>query len=510
MANPTKRNGRQAQPCTMVIFGGAGDLTRRLLVPAIYNLARDKRLPKQFNLVGMARTDLDSDAFKDELTKSLKSFAKAKVDNAVWDAIVAEMSYVQGNFDDDEAYKRLAKQLATVQPDGGKAEGSKVAGNILFYLATAPEFFGGIVDRLAKAGLMQEAEGAWRRVIVEKPFGTDLESAKALNDELLSVLNETQIYRIDHYLGKETVQNIMVFRFGNGIFEPLWNRDHIDHVQITVAETVGVEQRGGFYEKTGALRDMVPNHISQLVALTAMEVPTSFDADAVRSEKVKVMDSLRPFTPEMALHDTVRGQYEAGNLGDKAVPGYRQEPDVDPQSDTETYVALKMQIDNWRWAGVPFYVRTGKRLRRRMSEIAIQFKRAPIAVFRDTPIEDTTPNQLVLRIQPDEGISLQFGAKIPGPELEIGGVKMDFQYKDYFNSEPATGYETLILDCMIGDPTLFQRADNIESGWRAVQPILDAWSERRPRGFPNYEAGTQGPRSADELLARDGRVWRKI
>ena len=510
MANPTKRNGRQAQPCTMVIFGGAGDLTRRLLIPALYNLARDKRLPKPFNLVGMARTDLTTDSFRDELTKSLKNFASNKVDNTVWDAIVAGMSYIQGNFDDDEAYHGLAKQLAEVQPEGGKAEGSEVARNVLFYLATAPEFFGGIVERLSKAGLMQEAEGAWRRVIVEKPFGTDLESAKALNEKLLSVLNENQIYRIDHYLGKETVQNIMVFRFGNGIFEPLWNRDHIDHVQITVAETVGVEQRGGFYEKTGALRDMVPNHISQLVALTAMEVPTSFDADAVRSEKVKVMDSLRPFTPDMALHDTVRGQYEAGNLGDKAVPGYREEPDVDPQSDTETFVALKMQIDNWRWAGVPFYVRTGKRLRRRMSEIAIQFKRAPIAVFRDTPIEDTTPNQLVLRIQPNEGISLQFGAKIPGPELEIGGVKMDFQYKDYFNSEPATGYETLILDCMIGDPTLFQRADNVESGWRAVQPILDAWAERRPRGFPNYEAGSQGPRSADELLARDGRVWRKI
>ena len=510
MANPTKRNGRQAQPCTMVIFGGAGDLTRRLLIPALYNLARDKRLPKPFQLIGMARTDLTTDSFRDELSKSLKNFAADKVDNGAWDAIVAGMSYVQGNFDDDEAYRRLAKQLAEVQQEGGKAEGSKVAGNVLFYLATAPEFFGGIVERLSKAGLMQEAEGAWRRVIVEKPFGTDLESAKALNEELLSVLNENQIYRIDHYLGKETVQNIMVFRFGNGIFEPLWNRDHIDHVQITVAETVGVEQRGSFYEKTGALRDMVPNHISQLVALTAMEVPTSFDADAVRSEKVKVMDSLRPFTPEMALQDTVRGQYEAGNLGDKSVPGYREEPDVDPQSDTETFVALKMQIDNWRWAGVPFYVRTGKRLRRRMSEIAIQFKRAPIALFRDTPIEDTTPNQLVLRIQPDEGISLQFGAKIPGPELEIGGVKMNFQYKDYFNSAPATGYETLILDCMIGDPTLFQRADNVESGWRAVQPILDAWSERRPRGFPNYEAGSQGPRSADELLARDGRVWRKI
>ena len=510
MANPTKRNGRQAQPCTMVIFGGAGDLTRRLLIPALYNLARDKRLPKPFNLVGMARTDLTTDSFRDELTKSLKNFASNKVDNTVWDAIVAGMSYIQGNFDDDEAYHGLAKQLAEVQPEGGKAEGSEVAGNVLFYLATAPEFFGGIVERLSKAGLMQEAEGAWRRVIVEKPFGTDLESAKALNEKLLSVLNENQIYRIDHYLGKETVQNIMVFRFGNGIFEPLWHRDQIDHVQITVAETVGVEQRGGFYEHTGALRDMVPNHLFQLLALTAMEVPTSFDADAVRSEKLKVMDSVRPFTAEMALHDTVRGQYEAGTINDKPVPGYRAEPDVALRSDTETYVALKLSIDNWRWAGVPFYLRTGKRLRRRMSEIAIQFKRPPIALFRDTPIEEVTPNLLVLRIQPDEGISLQFGAKIPGPVLELGGVKMNFQYTDYFNAAPATGYETLILECMTGDPTLFQRADNVEAGWRVVQPVLESWSERRPHGFPNYEAGSLGPRAADELLARDGRAWRPL
>ena len=513
MANAMKRNGRQAQPCTMVIFGGAGDLTRRLLIPALYNLARDGRLAPGFRLVGAARTDLTTDAFRDELAKSLHNFAPGDLDEKACADLVGRMTYVQGNFSDDELYQRLIEHLGEAGKGdtgkGNKRDGGSL-GNILFYLATAPDFFAGIVEKLAAAGLTCEAEGVWRRVIVEKPFGTDLASAGALNQELLSVLDEKQIYRIDHYLGKETVQNIMVFRFGNGIFEPLWNRDHIDHVQITVAETVGVEQRGGFYEQTGALRDMVPNHLSQLLALTAMEVPTSFDADAVRSEKVKVMDSLRPITPEMALHDTVRGQYEAGMIGEKPVPGYREEPDVARNSDTETFVALKMSIDNWRWAGVPFYLRTGKRLRRRMSEIAIQFKRAPIALFRDTPIEDVSPNQLVLRIQPDEGISLQFGAKIPGPELEIGGVKMNFQYKDYFNSAPATGYETLIIDSMLGDPTLFQRADNVESGWRAVEPILEAWSERRPRGFPNYEAGSQGPRSADELLARDGRVWRKI
>jgi glucose-6-phosphate 1-dehydrogenase len=505
MAGAAKRNGRQGQPCSMVIFGASGDLTRRLLIPALYNLARDGLLPEGFRLVGLARAKLTDKAFRDDLSQGIHHFATGTFDAKIWDGLVARMSYVQGEFGDPDAYHRLADHLAKLR-DAGPDQ----IGNVLFYLATAPEAFSGIVERLAAEGLTQETEGSWRRVIVEKPFGHDLDSAKALNAQLLAVLDERQIYRIDHYLGKETVQNIMVFRFGNGIFEPLWNRDQIDHVQITAAETVGVEQRGGFYEHTGALRDMVPNHLFQLLALTAMEVPTSFDADAVRSEKLKVMDSVRPFTAEMALHDTVRGQYEAGTISEKPAPGYRDEPNVAPRSDTETYVALKLSIDNWRWAGVPFYLRTGKRLRRRMSEIAIQFKRPPIALFRDTPIEDVTPNLLVLRIQPDEGISLQFGAKIPGPVLELGGVKMNFQYTDYFNTAPATGYETLILECMTGDPTLFQRADNVEAGWRAVQPILDAWSERRPHGFPNYEAGSQGPRSADELLARDGRIWRKI
>ena len=324
------------------------------------------------------------------------------------------------------------------------------------------------------------------------------------------MLAERQIYRIDHYLGKETVQNIMVFRFANGIFEPLWNRDHIDHVQITVAETVGVESRGGFYEQTGALRDMIPNHIFQLLSFVGMEAPTSFAADALRSEKVKVLDSIRPLDAASVLTDAVRGQYGAGVLNEKPVWAYRAEPKIAPDSMTETYAALKLNIDNWRWAGVPFYLRTGKRLPRRMSEIAIQFKRAPIAVFRDTPVEDVGSNLLVIRIQPDEGVSLQFGAKIPGTALDIGNVKMNFQYKDYFQSAPSTGYETLIYDAMIGDATLFQRADNVEAGWKVVQPVLDAWASRRPRDFPNYEAGTQGPRQADELLARDGRVWRKI
>jgi glucose-6-phosphate 1-dehydrogenase len=506
MPAPDNRKKRQVDtPCTMVIFGAAGDLTRRLLIPALYNLACAGLLSDEFRLVGTARAPLDTKQFQADLTEDIHKFATGKVDDKVWDDLVARMSYVQGNFDDKGSYKTLLAHIAELRPGGPDG-----IGNALFYLATAPEYFAPIVSHLSDVGLTKETEEAWRRVIVEKPFGHDLASAKELNAQLLAVLDERQIYRIDHYLGKETVQNIMVFRFSNGIFEPLWNRDHIDHVQITVAETVGVENRGNFYDVTGALRDMVPNHLFQLLSIVAMEVPTSFDADAVRSEKVKVLASVRPITPDMVLQDAVRGQYAAGIMAEKPVKGYREEAKVGPHSDTETYVALKLSIDNWRWAGVPFYLRTGKRLPRRMSEICIQFKRAPAAVFRDTPVEEVTPNLLVIRIQPDEGISLQFGAKIPGAELEIGGVKMNFQYKDYFDATPATGYETLIHDCMIGDQTLFQRADNVEAGWSVVQPVLDAWNERRPRGFPNYEAGAPGPRTADELLARDGRVWRKI
>ncbi len=502
MAVGARRNGRQAEPCTMVIFGAAGDLTRRLLIPALYNLAQSKLLPDGFRLIGVARADRNDDSFRADLTDAIKHFATGSLDEGIWTDLVARISYLRGNFDDPDTYKQLKDHLTPAGDHG--------PGNVLFYLATAPEYFAEIVDQLSAVGVSEESEGAWRRVIVEKPFGHDLETAQQLNAKLLCALDEHQIYRIDHYLGKETVQNIMVFRFANGIFEPLWNRDHIDHVQITVAETVGVESRGHFYEQTGALRDMLPNHLFQILSFIAMEVPTSFDADAVRGEKVKVFDSVRPFTTEQLLQDTVRGQYAAGSVRGNSVAGYREEQNVDARSETETYVAMKLQIDNWRWAGVPFYLRTGKRLPRRVSEVAIQFKRAPIAVFRDTPIEDVTPNMLVLRLQPDEGISLQFGAKIPGAALEIGGVKMNFQYKDYFQSAPSTGYETLILDCMTGDQTLFQRADNVESGWRVVQPMLDSWAERRPRGFPNYEAGSQGPQAADELLARDGRVWRKI
>jgi glucose-6-phosphate 1-dehydrogenase len=347
-------------------------------------------------------------------------------------------------------------------------------------------------------------------VVIEKPFGHDLPSAKALNAEILKTLQEHQIYRMDHFLGKETVQNIMALRFANGLFEPLWNRQHIDHIQITAAETVGVERRGKFYEETGALRDMVPNHVFQLLALTAMEPPISFDANAVRDKKAEVIEAIRPIKPGRALKDAVRGQYGAGTVLGKQVQAYRREPDVAPDSTTETYIACKLKIDNWRWAGVPFYLRTGKYLKRRWTEIAIRFHQAPYTLFRGTHVERLNPNWMILRIQPDEGIALEFAAKRPGPTVKLNSVSMDFAYKTYFDMAPNTGYETLIYDCMIGDATLFQRADNIEAGWRAVQPILDAWANNPPNGFPNYVAGGNGPTAADELLARDGRAWRPL
>ncbi|HLY57675.1 MAG TPA: glucose-6-phosphate dehydrogenase [Stellaceae bacterium] len=500
MAQTARRTGRQAHPCTMVIFGASGDLTRRLLMPALYNLAKGKLIPDEFRLVGLAIDKKTDEEFRASLSEFIRGMAGDSFDEEVWNALVGRMTYMSGDFKDPAVYQQLIEHLG----------GLDSLGNVLFYMAVAPDFISTIVDGLHNSHLTDEQENGWRRVVVEKPFGHDLDSAKDLNAMLLRVLEERQIYRIDHYLGKETVQNIMVFRFANGIFEPLWNRDHIDHVQITVGETVGVENRGAFYEVTGALRDMIQNHLFQVLSFVAMEVPTSFDADALRSEKVKVLEAIKPFTPEMVLNDTVRGQYAAGMLGDKQVCGYRQEPHVSPQSETETYAAMKLSIENWRWAGVPFYIRTGKRLARRVSEVAVQFKRPPIALFRGTPIEDMAPNLLIIRVQPDEGIALQFGAKVPGANLEIGKVDMNFQYKDYFQVAPATGYETLILDCMIGDQTLFQRADNVEVGWRVVQPVIDTWADRRPRGFPNYEAGSGGPEAGHQLLARDGQVWRRI
>ena len=499
----------EAPPCAMVIFGAGGDLTKRLLVPALYNLVTAKQLSKDFRLVGIARS-LTVEQWRKELTDAVNEFAchggEAEldhIDETAWRWLTDRMSCLQGDLADPATFQQLGKHLAELDRKG-------TAGNRLFYLAVPEHLFGPTVAGLGAAGLLAEPEGQWRRVVIEKPFGHDLASAKALNAKILESLQEHQIYRIDHFLGKETVQNIMALRFANGLFEPLWNRQHIDHVQITVAETVGVERRGKFYESTGALRDMVPNHVLQLLAMTAMEPPISFDADAVRGKKAEVVQAIHLMTPEQALHDAVRGQYDAGTISGKKVPAYRREPDVAATSATETLVACKLAIDNWRWAGVPFYIRTGKRMTRRSTEIAIRFHQAPYALFRDTDVERMNPNWMILRIQPDEGIALEFAAKRPGPSVKLDTVSMDFAYSKYFKTACNTGYETLIYDCMIGDATLFQRADNIETGWRVVQPILDAWAKTPPRDFPNYAAGSSGPAAADELLARDGRAWRPL
>jgi glucose-6-phosphate 1-dehydrogenase len=496
---------RPADPCAFVIFGAAGDLTKRLLVPALYNLAAARLLPDEFAVIGVARGEMSDETFRARMGEALREYATGRLSDEIVRDLTGRFSYVQGDFDDPNTYRLLGDKLSAAE----RSRGTK--GNCLFYLATPPAVFALVADRLAEAGLLREEEGRWRRLVVEKPFGTDLESARELDRRLLGLMTESQIYRIDHYLGKETVQNIMVLRFANGLFEPLWNRDHIDHVQITVAETLSVENRGKFYDQTGALRDMVPNHLFQLLALTAMEPPAHFEADAVRTEKAKAVEAIRPLTPDDVCANVVRAQYRAGTSGNRRVPAYRDEPGVDPRSMTESYVALRLGIDNWRWAGVPFYLRTGKALAARRTEIAIKFKAAPFALFRNTPVERLAQNLLVLRIQPDEGASLQFNAKTPGPEICTGGVRMDFKYADYFEARPNTGYETLIYDCMIGDATLFQRADNIESGWRVVQPILDAWREGRDcADLTWYAAGSEGPREAEDLLARDGRTWRKI
>jgi glucose-6-phosphate 1-dehydrogenase len=493
-----------ADPCTIVIFGAAGDLTKRLLMPALYNLKQSKLLPQAFAIVGVAHTAMSQDDFRSKLSHDIREFATVPVDDQLWQPIEQRLYYLAGEFQDANTYQQLQQLLTQVDRDCG------TQGNYLFYLATGADFFSDIITQLGAAGLTKEDADHWRRVIIEKPFGHDLDSARALNQTISAVLQEKQVYRIDHYLGKETVQNILVFRFGNGLFEPIWNHDHIDHVQITVAETVGVEGRGNFYEGTGAVRDMVQNHLFQLLAMTAMEPPLSFDADEVRDEKSKLLKSIVPFTAETLQIQTVRGQYGAGRMKDTDVPAYRSEPRVAPDSTTETYAALKLNIDNWRWAGVPFYLRTGKRLAERVTEIAVQFKQVPSLMFRQTSIDRLTPNFLIIRIQPNEGIHLQFGAKVPGPTIKMDTVEMDFCYKDYFGTTPSTGYETLLYDCMIGDATLFQRADNVELGWSVVEPILEAWAATPPQDFPNYAAGSWGPTAADDLLARDGRQWREI
>jgi glucose-6-phosphate 1-dehydrogenase len=496
--------GRPGDPCVMVIFGASGDLTTRKLIPALYNLRRNRLLPDEFAILGVAVDSLSEDAFRDKVIHDIREYAGAPENCQHCDWFAERIHYITGDFRDNHTYEQIRDCLAKLD----KTHATR--GNYLYYLATASMFFSEIPERLRAIGLTEEIDGHWRRVVIEKPFGGDLESAKVLNRELLKTLKENQIYRIDHYLGKETVQNILIFRFSNGIFEPVWNRRYIDHVQITVAETLGVELRGGYYDNAGALRDMVPNHILQLVTLTSMEPPISFMADAVRDEQAKILHAIQIIPPEDVLTRAVRGQYGAGIVESQPVPAYRAEPHVRPDSNTETFVALKLSIDNWRWADVPFYIRTGKRMASRVTEISIQFRRAPFVLFRDTPVERLMPNSLVLHIQPDEGISLRFGAKIPGPMVRVGSVNMDFEYADYFGSEPSTGYERLLYDCMVGDATLFQRADMVEAGWNVVAPVMDVWKALPPRNFPNYPAGSWGPKEADDLMRRDGRQWRKI
>src|SRR5271168_5318305 len=493
--------GRAADPCIMVIFGASGDLTKRKLIPALYNLAKDNLLSKEFALIGVARADLSSEQFRDVISKEIGDYATTKVDPDLWHWFSRRIYYCSGNFDDPNTYVKLSKLLSEVDKEHG------THGNYLYYLSTSPNFFATVVKQLGTANLVSEEHG-WRRIIIEKPFGRDYESARTLNKDIRKVVDEKQIYRIDHYLGKETVQNILVFRFANGIFEPVWNRNYVDHVQITAAEDIGIEGRGPFYEKAGALRDVVQNHVMELLSFVALEPPVSFEAEAMRREKVKVWRSISP----IHVMDVVRGQYGPGMTDGKPVKGYRQEDRVDPNSSTETYAALKLGIENWRWAGVPFYLRAGKRLAKRSTEITIQFKQPPQLLFKNHSgsCKELQPNLITMRIQPDEGISLRFGAKVPSPNMEVCPVNMNFSYADAFGKSSANGYERLLLDAMLGDATLFAHRDGVEATWSLLTPILDQWAGSKPKGLPNYAAGTWGPESGDELLARDGRAWHKL
>jgi len=497
-------NQKKPDPCSFVIFGATGDLTHRLVMPSLYNLEATGLLPDKFCVVGVARKGTSSDDLRDSLMKGLRQYATRPVDDKVARRLLECVTSIEADPKDPASFDAMRERLEKLETN--RATG----GNRLFYLATPPAAFAPISRELGRTGMLKEANGAWRRLVVEKPFGTDLASAKALNDELLNIVTEHQIYRIDHYLGKETVQNILVLRFANGMFEPIWNRNHIDHVQITVDEKLGVGHRGSFYDATGALRDMVPNHLFQLLSLVAMEPPIRFDAHSVRSEKADVLAAIQTQSEQEALKNSVRAQYLGGKIGDTEIEDYARTEDVRPGSTTETYTALKLGIDNWRWAGVPFYLRTGKALGIKRTEVAIKFKQAPFAMFECTPVDTLAENYLVIGVEPTEGIALQFNTKMPGPTITISGVEMKFRYKDYFKAEPATGYETLIYDCMIGDNILFQRADSVEAGWKAVQPFLDAWKKAGAKGLEKYKAGSEGPTDAEELLKRDGRSWRKL
>lgn len=495
---------RMPSPCAVVIFGATGDLVRRRLIPDLYNLARKGLLPGAFAVVAVARRPFSTDTFRQQMQQAVQESAEVPYDRTVWEMFAEGIHYVQSEFHDPEGYRRLGAVLADLDRQRG------LGGNRLFYLATPPSAYHTIIDRLGEARLAGEWTPGWARIIVEKPFGADLETARALNRKVMEVFREAHVYRIDHYLGKETVQNLMIFRFANTIFEPIWTRQYVDHVQITVAESGGIGDRGGYYEEAGVVRDMLQNHLLQLLTLVAMEPPTAIEADAVRDEKVKVLHAVRPFTPEQALAFAAQGQYGRGAVDGEEAPAYREEGRVAPDSPTPTYVAVRMEIENWRWAGVPFYLRTGKRLPKRVTEIGIQFKLPPLILFRHAGVEDLEPNVLTLNIQPDEGITLRFAAKVPGQATRIRSVNMDFNYGTSFGVEEPTAYERLLLDAMVGDRTLFARRDEVEQAWSLVTPILEAWTAAPPVDFPNYEAGTWGPAAAKALIERDGRRWRRL
>jgi glucose-6-phosphate 1-dehydrogenase len=496
---------RVPDPCAFVLFGATGDLAHRKVMPAIYQLWRTNLLPAEFSLVAVARRPYTDETFAAEVRASLEKYSRVlPLDEAAWTELARRIVYVQLDFADEAGFDRLVERLDQLDVERG------TAGNRLFYLATQPSQVPDIVHQLGRVGLDHEVRGGgWRRIVIEKPFGRDYDSARALNHEVAKVFRESQVYRIDHYLGKETVRNLLVFRFGNGIFEPVWNRSYVDHVQITVAESIGVEGRGAFYEETGASRDILQNHLLQLMTLVAMEPPSSFEADALRDQKLQVLQAIAPADADHVRRSVVRGQYGPGWVAGESVPGYRQEPEVDPASETETFVAGRFEIDDWRWSGVPFYLRAGKRMPKRATEIAIQFKEVPLRLFRESS-GDPAPNVLAMRIQPDEGIMLRFAAKVPGLGLDVRTVNMDFAYDTSFTVDSPDAYETLILDGLLGDASLFTRADEVEAAWALVTPLIDGWAEMPAPRFPNYAAGTWGPEAADELMERDGRRWRRI
>jgi glucose-6-phosphate 1-dehydrogenase len=505
MTNPLREGleaERSAEPCTVVIFGASGDLTKRKLIPALFSLAQQQLLPSAFAVVGIARKPWSDDQFR----QSQREFIKAEeLQSPVWKSFEQGISYVSFDFGNPEGYKKLAAMVVQLDRDRG------TSGNRLYYLSTPPGVYSEIIRQLGAAGLVAKKDARnWTRIIIEKPFGRDLESAHALNEEVNAVFTEDQVYRIDHYLGKETVQNILVFRFANGIFEPVWNRRYVDHVQITVAETLGVERRASYYETSGSTRDIVQNHMLSVMSLVTMEPPVALDANAIRDEKTKVLRAMRRVAVEDAPNYCVRAQYGPGFVAGTSVPGYRQEEGVDPNSMTETYSAFKFYIDNWRWADVPFYLRSGKRLAKRTTEVAIQFKNVPHLLFGKTAADQLEPNVLVLKIQPDEGITLRFGAKLPGQSIHIRWVNMDFRYGTSFGVKTAEAYERLIHDCLRGDATLFARRDGVEAAWELIMPYLTAWQESKEANLPTYDAGSQGSAGADALLADDGRKWRRL